>query len=183
MINLLPPEEKRQLRAARTNTLLARYNIILLVAVVFLGLAIGVVYLYLTNTKASADQTVRENTSQTSQYAGVLTEAQQFRSNLTIAKQILDREVAYTQVLINIAQVIPEGVVLESLVLDSETFGTETVLNASARDYGRALAFKDALQKSDYFTEAHFQNVDDIGTGDYPLTITMAVTISQEITE
>ena len=81
MINLLPPEEKRQLRAARTNTLLARYNIILLVAVVFLGLAIGVVYLYLTNTKASADQTVRENTSQTSQYAGVLTEAQQFRSN------------------------------------------------------------------------------------------------------
>lgn len=183
MINLLPPEEKRQLRAARTNTLLARYNIVLLAAVAFLGLAIGVVYLYLTTTKASADQTVRDNTAQTTQYSGVLTEAEQFRSNLSVAKQILDREVTYTQVILNIAQVIPEGVVLESLILDSETFGTETTLQASARDYDRALAFKDALQNSPFFTDAHFESVDDTATGDYPLSVNLSVTINQEIAQ
>ena len=53
MINLLPPEEKRQLRAARTNTLLLRYNLSLVGAVVFLGLAIGVTYVYLSNTKVT----------------------------------------------------------------------------------------------------------------------------------
>lgn len=183
MINLLPPEEKRQLRAARTNTLLARYNVILLGAVMFLGLAIGVVYLYLANTKASADQTMRENTAQTTQYANVLTEADQFRSNLAIAKQILDRETAYTNVLINVAQVMPAGVVLNSLTLDSATFGTETTLAASAQDYTRALAFKDALQNSPYFTDAHFQNVDNTATGPYPLSVNLNVTISEDITE
>jgi Tfp pilus assembly protein PilN len=183
MINLLPPEEKRQLRAARTNTLLARYNILLLGAVAFLGLAIGIVYLYLSTTKAAADQTVQENTAQTNQYAGVLSEAQQFRSNLSIAKEILDREVTYTTVLLNIAQTMPEGVVLESLLLDSTTFGTETTLLASARNYDRALAFKDALQNSPYFTDAHFKTVDDTGSGDYPLAVSLGVTISQEITQ
>jgi Tfp pilus assembly protein PilN len=183
MINLLPPEEKRQLRAARTNTLLARYNFILLAAVAFLGLAVGVVYLYLSTTKASADQVVRENTAQTNQYSGVLTEAQQFRSNLAIAKQILDREISYTTVLINIAQTMPQGVVLESLILDSSTFGTETTLTASAQNYDRALAFKDALQSSPFFTDAHFESVDDTGSGDYPLAVSLTVTISQEITQ
>ena len=183
MINLLPPEEKRQLRAARTNTLLARYNILLLGAVAFLSIATAVVYLYLTGTKAAADQVVRENSIQTSQYASVLTEAQQFRSNLAIAKRILDREITYTQVLINIAQVMPEGVVLQSLVLDATTFGSETTLTAQARNYDRALAFKDALQNSPYFSEAHFQSVDDTATGGYPLAISLNVTISEEITQ
>lgn len=183
MINLLPPEEKRQLRAARTNTLLARYNIILLCAVAFLGLAVGVVYIYLTSTKAGADATISENSTQTAQYSGVVDEANQFRNNLSIAKQILDREITYTNVLVNIAQIMPEGVVLDSLTLDAQTFGTETTLAASARDYDRALAFKDALQNSPHFTNAHFQNVDDSGSGDYPLSLNLNVTISQEISQ
>jgi Tfp pilus assembly protein PilN len=183
MINLLPPEEKRQLRAARTNTLLARYNIVLLGAIAFLGLAIGIVYLYLSTTKAAADQVVQENATQTGQYSSVQNEAQQFRSNLSIAKQILDREIPYTTVLLNIAQTMPEGVVLESLVLDSTTFGTETTLSASARDYDRALAFKDALQNSPYFADAHFQSVNDTGSGDHPLSVSLSVTISQEISQ
>jgi Tfp pilus assembly protein PilN len=183
MINLLPPEDKRQLRAARTNTLLARYNIILLAAVAFLGLAIGVVYIYLTTTKAGADATVSENATETAQYAGVVEEANQFRNNLSIAKQILDREITYTNVLLNIAQVMPAGVELESLTLDAETFGAETTLSASARDYDRALAFKDALQNSPYFSDVHFQTVDDSQSGDHPLLISINVTIAPEIAQ
>lgn len=183
MINLLPPEEKRQLRAARTNTLLARYNIVLLGAVVFLALATTIVYFYLATTKASADQTVRENTTQTAQYANVLTEAQQFRTNLSIAKQILDREIPYTTVILSIAQVIPSGIILDSLALDSEQFGSETQLSAYARDYDRALALKDALQDSPYFSNVHFQTVDTTDEPGYSLLVTINVTISQEITQ
>lgn len=183
MINLLPPEEKRQLRAARTNTLLARYNLILLGALVFLGVAFAIVYFYLTTAKANADQIVSENTAATSEYANVLTEAQQFRGNLTVAKQILDREIAYSKVLIAIAQVMPSGVVLNSLTLDSETFGTETTLSAGARDYASALAFKDALQASPLFVEPHFQSINAAGAeGPYPVLVDLNVTISEEIT-
>jgi Tfp pilus assembly protein PilN len=183
MINLLPPEEKRQLRAARTNTLLVRYNILLLGAIAFLGLAVGIVYFYLTNTKAVADQTVRENAIATSQYADVLTNAQQFRTNLSTAKQILDREVSYTNVILAIAQVMPSGVILNSLALDSATFGTETTLAASARDYASALAFKDALQNSPFFSNAHFENVTTAQASDYPITVSLNVTIAKEIAQ
>lgn len=183
MINLLPPEEKRQLRAARTNTLLARYNIILLGAVIFLALATGIVYLYLTSTKASADQTVRENATQTEQYANVLADTEQFRSDLSVAKQILDREIPYTSVILSIAQILPSGVILDSLVLDSEQFGAETQLQAAARNYDGVLALKDALQDSPFFSDVHFQSVATVDDPNYPLSVTINVTISKEITQ
>jgi hypothetical protein len=181
MINLLPPEEKRQLRAAHTNTLLVRYNFFLLSAVAFLGLAVGITYLYLTSTKAAADQQISDAQVETGGYAETQAEAQQFRSNLATAKQILDREVTYTNVIITIAHLMPNGVVLELLNLDAEAFGTETTLLASAKDYDRALAFKDAFQNSPLFSDVHFQSVETSTNPDYPIAVSLNVTISPEV--
>jgi Tfp pilus assembly protein PilN len=182
MINLLPTEQKRQLRAGRTNTLLLRYNIALLVGVAFLGLAIVVAYIYLSTTKGNAEAIIDQNREKVSSYASVQAKAQQFRSNLTTAKQILDHEVTYTKVILEISQLLPSGVVLENLNLDSQTFGTETILAAQAKDYSRALALKDAFQNSPLFSNVHFQSItgsDTPATG-YPVTVSLAVTIKKD---
>lgn len=183
MINLLPPNEKRELRAGRTNFLLVRYNIALLVALVFLFAAIGVVFVYLNNTKASAQATIEENKTKVAGYATVQSQATQFRSNLTTAKQILDKEVTYTKVILDIAQILPQGVVLQNLNLDSATFGTETMLVAQATNYDRALALKAAMEKSPLFSNVHFATITAGSEGAYPLTVNMSVTINKEATK
>lgn len=183
MINLLPPEEKRQLRAARTNLLLLRYNFFLLAAVVFLGLATGVTYLYLNTTKANAEATINESKAKVSAYSMTAAQADVFRSNLTVAKQILDHEVTYSKVIIGIAQILPSGVVLTGLSLDAHTFGTETTLAAQAKSYDRALALKEAFQASPLFTNVHFQSITTAAggqSGDYPIAVNLSVTIKKD---
>lgn len=183
MINLLPKEEKRQLQAARTNTLLIRYNIALLAAVIFLGAAMAVVYFYLGAAKATAEQTIKDNDVRARNYATVEAEAQTFRSNLSIAKQILGSEVTYSKVILAVSNLMPAGTVLETLTLDSATFGTPTVLAAQAKSYESALALKDAFQKSPLFSDVHFQTITSGTTNPssgYPFVVNLAVTFKKE---
>jgi Tfp pilus assembly protein PilN len=182
MINLLPDEEKRQLHAARSNTLLVRYNILLVVAIVFMLLATGFVYIYFNTAKAANEATINENKTKVSSFADVEAEAAQFRANLATAKQILDREVIYTKVILEIAHLMPAGTILEGLNLDSAAFGTPTTLSAKAKTYNDAIALKDAFQRSSIFSDVHFDSVtasEAAGT-DYQLTVNMSVTIKKD---
>lgn len=186
MINLMPPEEKRQLRAARVNTLLLRYNFLLLGAVLFLGLAIGLTWVYLSNAKASAEITQAENDARVSNMQTIETDAQKLRTNLAIAKQILNNEVTYTKVIFTIASLMPRGTVLDGLNLDAKTFGTPMPLVAKASTYENALALKDSLQSSPLFSDVHFQSI-AANSGSqqiqYPLTVTFSVTIKKDATK
>lgn len=181
MINLLPLEEKRQLRAARTNTLLLRYNVSLLIVISFLGLATMFVSLYLSNAKDAAEQTITDNQIKAAGYAAVKSQADVFRSNLTTAKQILDNEVTYTKVVLAVAQLMPSGTVLDKLNLDSQTFGTPIVLTAQAKSYESAIALKDSFQKSPLFSDVHFESITsaESATG-YPYAVDLNVTIKKD---
>lgn len=183
MINLLPPDEKRQIRAARANTLLIRYNIASVIALLFIVAAIGFTYFYLSNAKSSAERTISENQSRVGSYGKVQAEAQQFRSNLATAKQILDKEVTYSKVAVSVASVLPPGVILKQLTLDAQTFGTPTVLAAEAKSYEAAIALKDAFQKSPLFTDAHFQNITNSSdtTSEYPYSVNLNVTFAKGV--
>lgn len=180
MINLLPPEHKAQIVAARANRLLLRYNILLLAAIGFLLAAIGLVYVYLGNTKAAAEASIEDNIARVSNYNAIEAEANSFRQNLTSAKQILDSDVTYTKVILEIAGVLPAGVVLDTLSLDSATFGTPTTLNTRARDYDTVLRLKDALQASNLFSDVSIQTISGGGEGSYPLNAALSVTIRKD---
>lgn len=185
MINLLPPEEKRQIRAGRSNTLLIRYNIFLLGVVAFMLLSIGFIYFYLNNAKTDAEVRINENKTKVSSFADIQKEATEFRSDLATAKQILDREVIYTKVILEIAHLMPARTVLENLNLDSATFGTETALTAKAKTYNDAIAIKESFEKSNLFTDVRFSSltINDADTSGYPMTATLSVKISKDATK
>ncbi len=177
MINLLPPEHKRDIRAARANTLLIKYNFLLIGVFAFLLLSIGVVYVYLNNTKAAAEVTMQENEAKVSGFASTKEQAEQFRQNLSTAKQILDKEVNYTKVILKIAQSLPAGTILTGLSLDAATFGKETALSAQTKSYDQAIKLKDALAQSGLFTDVHFQSIAaSTNSSDYPITVNLMVT-------
>lgn len=183
MINLLPDLEKRELRAARTNSLLIRYNIALIASVVFLGVALGIVYYFLNATKASAETAIAESRTKASSFAAVESEAQLFRANLATAKQILDKEVSYSKVILAIANVMPSGTTLDKLSLNSQDFGKPTTIVAQAKSYEAALSLKGSFEKSSLFSDVHFQSIaanPSAQTSGYSFIVNLDVTIKKE---
>ena len=180
MINLLPPDVKSQTNAARANRLLLRYDILLLGAIAFLLAAMGLIYIYLSSVKSIAEQTVADNIAKAGDYGTVETEASAFKQDLANAKQILNNDVTYTKVALEIANVLPPGVVIDTLNLDSTTFGTPTTMTANVRDYQTVLTLKDSLQSSTIFSDASIQTISNSGSGDYPLSATFSVTIRKD---
>lgn len=183
MINLLPPDMKSQISAARTNRLLLRYNVLLLVALGFLLASIVVVYVYLAAAKASAEATVAENQSRASDYAATETAANNFKQNLATAKTILDNNVAYSAIILEIAHALPNGVILDNLSLDAATFGTPMVLTAKARSSDAALSALSALQSSKLLSNVSVQRMEGTGTGEYSVNVSYVVTIKKETTQ
>lgn len=182
MINLLPPDYRNQLRAAQANTLLLRYNFFLLGALLFMGLALGVVFFYLTLNKTNAEQTLADNEARVGSYASVQQEATDFRSALATAKQVLDKEITYTKTVVAITKLMPAGTVLQDLSLDASTFGTPTSFVFQAKDYKTALSIKDSFQASPLFNDVHLQSI-ATGSGDetdYPYTVTLSLTITKD---
>ena len=192
MINLLPTQTKRQLRAARANVLLLRYTILSAATVGFLAIGTLSIYFVMGNIKTSAESTTTDNQSQISNFNSVQTEANEFRANLNTAKTILDKEVIYSQAILDIAQVIPEGVIIDSLSLDSASFGSPMAINAKAKSYDRAIALKDTLEKSEIFSNVHFTTVSSSTSGgssgegsnssanDYPYTVNLTATLNKK---
>jgi Tfp pilus assembly protein PilN len=184
MINLLPPNERAQLRAARANTLLLRYNIIMVGVAIFMVLALATVYFYLSSAKAHADSVVADNNTRVSSYSQVSTQADAFRSSLANAKSILDKEIFYSKTILLLAHQLPSGVVIDTLNLAPTTFGTPTTLALRAKDRMAVLAAKDSLQKSPLFTDVHLISVTSpsgsSGSSAYPVTASLSVVISKD---
>ncbi|HJP80866.1 MAG TPA: PilN domain-containing protein [Candidatus Saccharimonadales bacterium] len=180
MINLLPHEDKRQIRAARSNTLLLRYNFLILGVALIAAVSIGGVYFYLNNSKVASEATIARNKERASGFNDTANEASTFRANLATAKQIMDREVVYTKVVLKLAKSLPSGTVLQSLSLDASTFGTPTVLIAKTKTANDAIALKDALQKSDIFTDVHFDSLVAQDNGPYFFTANFNVTFKKD---
>lgn len=181
MINLLPPEQKRQIRASISNVLLLRYCIVTVLLAVMLLLSIGAVYLIMKNSKEAAELAISESTAKSASYQKIQQGAEEFKKNLSTAKTILDKEVRYSEIAVKIAQALPPGIVLESLQLDAKTFGQATTLSAKGKSYSDAIRLKTAMENSPMFENAHLQSVTQGSEGDYPVSILISVVINPEI--
>lgn len=181
MINLLPPNEKKQLKAARANVLLLRYNFLVLAALIFLVVGLSVVYLYLTAQKQNAELTIQENAQREVKYSAVKADAEKFRSELSSAKNILDSQVSYSKALIRLSSLFPAGTVLQDrLDLNESMLTTPLTLVVKVKDEGAAQAVLESFQSSKYVSSA---TKDTIGIGDanYPYTMNMRVLFNKEI--
>lgn len=182
MINLLPTKEKREILAGRSNRLLVRYSILLVVVIMMMLCAFAVVWFYLQNTREVNQARIEQNEASSRQLLAKQTAINEFRSNLQTAKTILDKQVNYSAIVLKVASTIPRGVVIDQLTLDPKTFGTPTSLTARVKNEAAALALKDSLTKSPYYNDAHFDSISrsDDPSG-YPYQVTMTVTFTKEL--
>ena len=109
MINLLSPEERKQIKAARANSILMRYVVMSLIVVVIIVVELISSYFMLVFNQSASRETINDNQSKSSAFSSVKSDAEKYRSNLRVAKYILDTQAPYTDILNAIAKRLPNG--------------------------------------------------------------------------
>lgn len=181
MINLMPYDVKKEIRSARVNVILARYIMIILLAFGFLILLLGGSYVVLTQNKASAQRLINANGKDADVYSTTKAEVESLSASLSQTKTILDQEVLYSKVLMNIGQQMPAGTVLNSLAINSASFtGTPITVKAYAKTNDAAVALREKFQSSPIFTNVNFDSISGTGgISGYPVSVSITLTITK----
>lgn len=182
MINLLPGEKKAEIRAARTNVLLIRYSTILLFAIIFILGAMYVSYTILGFTKTKSEEIIASNDLKAGVYSNTKAQVDTLSTSLAETKLLLDGEILYSKVFVNIGQLMPPGTVLEKLTLDTNSFaGTPISTKAYAKTSNDVLALRKSFESSPIFTGVNFQTIVESGSGieGYPVSVDMSFTLTK----
>ena len=187
MINLLPPEAKKQIRAARFNVVLRNYIVMLTITGVLLAATFGIGFWVTINDKSLAETNKASSQAAAAEYQETRKAAEDFAKNLNTAQAILATNVSFSKLITDIATNVPSGVILSNLSLGGSTAAQNTPveINAKARSYNDAVRLKDSLEASPIFENVRLTNITDIppaqgGQGDptaqrYPVNVTLNV--------
>lgn len=182
MINLLPVDKKAEIRAARTNLILVRYITILILAIAFVLASMYVTYGVLGLTKGSSEKIIASNEVRTDIYSSTQSEVDALSTSLTKTKSILNQDVRYSKVFVNIAQLMPPGTVFGKLELNDSSFnGVPTNAKIYAKTSADAVVLRQNFEKSSLFSGVSFQTIVESGTGvqGYPASVDMTFTINR----
>lgn len=181
MINLLPDDTKKQLRAARTNTILIRYIMTVISAALFLGLVIFGSYYIMNDSKNVAESAITGVKINNSSYSPITTKSNTFISDLSVAKKILAKQISYSSIIKNLINALPTGVILESpFSISNNNMNMPITLKADAKLSSDEVSLKNNLQSSSTFSNYSLQSVNSNSdaTSNYPYVITFSITIN-----
>ena len=181
MINLLPIDDKLIIRAGRANRLLVRYVLLTLSLIVLIFIIFAAVWIQLTLTESGAKQKITESEEATKNLSSEVASISEFEKNLASSKQVLSKQVNYSEILLKFASTIPSNTVIDSITLSPELVGKPTSFIAQVKDASTAIKLKDSLQKSPYFSDVYFENLTSKDESKYGYSVTMNVTINKEL--
>lgn len=183
MINLLPPNDQEDIRAARANVVLIRYAAILVLAALFIFGMISYYYMTITSTEANIKEVIAANDTKADVYSKTQQEVDALSSQLGNAKNLLANETHYSKLLVSIGQSMPEGTVLEKLEIKADSLGGAPVpLKAFAKNSTAATALQQKLRSSPYIQSVSVQSTNEnAGIDGYPISLTLSVSFKKGV--
>lgn len=191
MINLISPEHKRDIRAARINVILVQYSAMLVILLLVIGAIYTLGFWLVMQDKLAVNEKLRSQSEQAATFAAVEKEAAQFRTNLLIAKQIIGNGKSYSTFLTTVASTMPSGTILTNLAIGGQSVAaTQNGLTIDARtvSYAKVLELKTKLEQSSLFEDVNIVSAsrpDDLAglsglTAKYPFEASFNVKLSAQ---
>lgn len=159
MINLLPPDKRSLLLAAKSNSLLIRYCFATLALAVLLALLTGLVYVVLINSQTNVNNRLAQAEVQTAKYSDVQKQADEYRNNLSVAKTILSSGTDFSKIIIAIARDLPSEVSLSSLSLSADSLTEPMSLEVVGNDEHDAIRLKTSFEESELFNNVYIESI------------------------
>jgi len=180
----MPDESKQELRAARVNIILARYIGVIFLSSVFLGFILAGSYFLLDQTRQSAQLLIDSNDTKAEIYSATKSQVDTLSTSLSGAKTILDQETLYSKALINIAQQMPEGTVIEKIELHEAAFNGEPLtIKVYAKTADSIADLGQKFQSSPFFTNVTLGTISDgsAGINGYPVSATVTLALNRTV--
>ena len=176
MINLLPPAVKQDYGYALRNTVLMRWIVAFLLALVGLGLiaTYGLFYMH----RSVTTYTDRANATQASldknDLKGTETKVQDISNSFKLVVQVLSKEVLFSKLLTQMGSAIPSNAILTGLTINQVQGAID--ITAGTTDYNAATQLQVNLQdpNNKIFSKADIQNITCTSTttdSQYPCTV------------
>lgn len=183
MINLLPPQVKEDIKAARTNVVLVRYMAILGVAALFILAIVAYSYVTMTATEANIKQVITANDTKSDVYSSTQQEVDALSSQLLDAKALLAGETRYSKLLLSIGSAMPAGTVLEKIELKQDSIGgAPIIVKAFAKNSSVAATLQQQLRSSPYIQTVGVQSTNESsGIDGYPISISLSISLKKGV--
>lgn len=152
MINLLPDETKRQLRAAHANTALVKYVMFLGLAIAFLVIACGGTYLLLVNDKAINEKLAQTSNNGSSSTSSVQSQADKLQADLVTSKAIINQQLLYSDIITGIGAAMPAGAVIDGISLSDTILNSPITVQVRATSSNIEPTMKANFQRSSLFS-------------------------------
>jgi Tfp pilus assembly protein PilN len=121
MINLLPPEQKEQVRYGIINVRLRRYALLLIFVVLALtGIYIGI-QKFASKQISGIENLLLDKKDDISKFKDVEKQAEKLQNDITIVSNLLSQQTAFSQILSDIASVLPTNSYITSIGLSTDT--------------------------------------------------------------
>lgn len=161
MINLLPPEVRKSITYARRNTHLRSWITALLLAIVGTVGIVAAGHIYLQQSIRSYTAQVKQGKENLQQQRIEETQkqVQDLTNSLKLVTQVLQREILFSKLLVQIGGALPSGSVLTNLSINKLSGGLD--LQAAAIDYQTATQVQINLQdpRNKIFEKADIVNI------------------------
>jgi Tfp pilus assembly protein PilN len=149
MINLIPDEMRINNRYALHNVRLLRYTALALLTMASIVAITGLSILNMKRTETSMQQQSQEQKQKLATYKPLQDKSKQISDELTTINTLLSRQVNFSELLPNIAKIMPPGAVLREL-----DFSTSDILSGATTTPGSSAAASAASGQKPFLLQA-----------------------------
>ncbi len=182
MINLMPPKLKESIRFGAYNVRVVQYIFLVLISGLALSavIAFGVQIVRSDESKLEASITTKQ--VQLEQYADSIANAKVLSEKIDTVDVLLQKEVKYSALLQEIAQLLPPGSGVRNITLTTEDLEENLILEVFLVSETTATQLQQNLANSNLFTGADIQQLseNETPTGSFKWTTTVVVSFDQE---
>ena len=159
MINLLPPDNRKQLRASISNIALLQMLFFFISILLVLIVSISLIFLNLVQTKNSLNQqkTIAEVKAKT--IASTKRQAEVIKQNLAAAGAIFNEQVHYSNLLVAMARALPSDALIRDFKINATSLTTTQTLQILVPNSDRVIAAKHSLESAGFISSVSVSSV------------------------
>lgn len=163
MINLLPQDNRKQLKASVMNVSLLRYVLFFVGTLLAMAASVGFIYIALLQSKSSLTNQLEESKQRALAIANIKTESEKLRQDIKNTDTIFNSQVHYSNLLTAVAKTLPSDVYILSFIIShaelAKTAPTVKTISIIAKNNDKVIETKKALEQSSYISSVSINSV------------------------
>lgn len=156
MINLLPQDNRKQLKASVMNVILMRYVFFFAGTLIVVAASVAFIYLALLQSKNNLNHQLEDTKQRALAVAATKTESENLRQDIKNVDTIFNNQVHYSNLFIALAKALPADVYIKNFAIShaemSKTTPIVKTLLVVAKNNDRVIETKKALERAKFIS-------------------------------